>query len=56
MVQHDYKDAQRADLEHPNAKASAPPSIVCCVMSSATFVRQHCLSTAGGDRRVILQS
>ena len=27
MVQHVYEAAQRAGLEHPNAKASAPPSI-----------------------------
>ncbi len=35
--QHDYEAAQRAGLEHPNAKASAPPSMLCCVMSSATL-------------------
>ena len=54
MVQPDYEAAQRAGREHPNTKASAPPSIVCSVTSSATFVRQHCLSTAGGGRRLTL--
>ena len=54
MVPPDYKAAQRAGLEHPNTKASAPQSIVCSVTTSATFVRQHCLSTAGGGRHVPL--
>jgi len=42
--QHDYEAAQRAGLEHPNAKASAPPSMSCHVMSSATFNPQGRLS------------
>ncbi len=42
--QHDYQAAQRAGLEHPNAKASAPPSILCCVVSAATFDTQGHMS------------
>ena len=35
--QHDYEAAQRAGLDHPNAKASTPSSMLRHAMSAATF-------------------